>query len=625
MNLRIKTSPELIVWDLEAPPVPSGVFTVLWSQSVECQDSTMISISAEVEAQAHNLRSKYISWVYNLSTVIVTGKSILDYLTIRPGLSYWWMSAPAQKFNLSGNNGIHDSIKLLALERILECRMPASIRLHSDNQKLAACLESLCETHSIEFLWIHPFIDIRQYISYILPPWTKAFCYLLWYSSRALRCTSKGRLPRISGQILFMDILVHLGETVRNPALFKSNYWTALLDRTKSWGLDITWGHLFFRHDQLQTPADACALIERLNLASVDSERHFLLEAYFGIDVIWNAVLDYLRLGWSAYKLRNLDTPPLSNSSLNPWPLHQAEFRNSLTGKDAIINCIRLSLFEKVLRSVPRQQLGVYISENQPWELAFIHAWRTAGHGRLIGVPHTTVRFWDLRYHNDNRTYSEKDALLPMPQPDLIAINGPLARASLLAGGYPEQRLRDVEALRFLHLQTFCEKGSISKAKMLPFCVLVCADFQSATNFRLLAWLKVALTELPPQTRVIIKPHPAFSLDDSILRSFLSPLITLSTKPIHELLAESNVVFASNTTSASIYALCAGVPVVQMMDGHGFNASPLRSVEGIHFVNSPYKLSGALLHASAPYVPPTSLFNFDIDYRSWHQLITNLP
>jgi surface carbohydrate biosynthesis protein (TIGR04326 family) len=208
-----------------------------------------------------------------------------------------------------------------------------------------------------------------------------------------------------------------------------------------------------------------------------------------------------------------------------------------------------------------------------------------------------------------------------MPQPDVMAINGPLARASLLTGGFPENRLRNVEALRFLHLQTFGEQGSITRAKMRPFCVLVFADFQSATNSRLLAWLKIALTELQIQTRVIIKPHPAFPLDDHIKTSLPSSLITLSTQPIHQLLSESNVVFASNTTSASIYALCAGVPVIQMMDCHGFNASPLRSVDGIQFVNSPYKLAEALLHARVSHLRPADLFNFNTHFRGWHNLI----
>lgn len=621
MNSWRKSKPELIVWDLESPAESCGIFTVLWSQSVEPQLTNMISISDEVEAHAQELRSKYISWVYDLSTIVVAGKSIVEHLAIRPGLSFWWMSAPAQKFNLSDDNGILDTFKLLAFERILEHRRPACIRLHSQNKVLADCLESLCEALSIEFVWIQISVSLRQYISDRIPPWSIALCFLLWYSIRTLRFTSKGRVCRSFGDILFMDILVHLDETFRDPPLFKSNYWSSLVDFTKLWGLDITWGHLFFSHDQLQTPADARALIDCFNLASVDTERHFLLEAYFGIDVLWNAVLDYFRLAWSAFNLRRLETPPLSTFSLNPWPLHQTYFRNSLIGKEAILNCIRVSLFEKVLRLIPRQQLGVYISENQPWEFAFIYAWRSAGHGRLIGVPHTTVRFWDLRYHNDNRTYSASNSILSMPQPDVMAINGPLARTSLLSGGYPGNRLRNVEALRFLNLQNIGEKGSTIRTTKLPFCVLLCTDFQSATNSRLLAWLKIALTQLQIQTRVIIKPHPAFPIDDPILMSFPSSLVTLSSKPIHQLLFESNVVFASNTTSASIYAFCAGVPVIQMMDGNGFNASPLRSVEGIQFVNSPYMLAEALLRARAPHVPPADLFYFNNHLRRWHNLI----
>ena len=36
--------------------------------------------------------------------------------------------------------------------------------------------------------------------------------------------------------------------------------------------------------------------------------------------------------------------------------------------------------------------------------------------------------------------------------PDLVAVNGAVAQKSYLDWGYPEQQLKTVEALRFLHL-----------------------------------------------------------------------------------------------------------------------------------------------------------------------------
>ena len=528
------------------------------------------------------------------------------------------MSATAQKFNLAGDNGIDDTIKLLALEGILDKHKPGTLRLHTENSGLARSLELLCQAFSIAFVWIRPEVPTRRRTLDRLPSRVRAVVYLLWYAVRTLRCTRGGRAMSPKGLFLFMDVLVHLDPAARKAGRFQSNYWTALIERTKAWGLTCTWGHLFFRHEGLETPADASALTERFNQTSGADASHFLLEAYFGVDVFLVALKDYLHLGRTAALMRGFTPPPLANSKLNPWPLHQAAWEDSLSGRDAILNCLRLALFEKAVRSLPRQQLGVYIAENQSWELAFIHAWRAAGHGKLIGVPHTTVRFWDLRYHHDKRTYADDIDGLPMPQPDALATNGPLARFSLLAGGYPENRLREVEALRFLHLQKAALDGRPKVNLVQSLCVLVCGDFHEGTNARLLAWLHRALPDLPPWVSFIIKPHPAFPLTESDLPA---SRFSVSSRSISELLFMCDVVFTSNTTSAAVDAFCAGVPVVQMMDGRNFDASPLRGLEGIQSVHSPSNLAGALLHARAPRVQPENLFNFDPEFRGWRRLL----
>lgn len=618
MSSRKGATGDLRVWDLEDPPAASDTLTVLWRHSAEGQDTTRISIVAEVESQADELRRRYLAWIHDLSQAPVGGKRVVDHLKLRPGLSYWWMSAPAQKFNLAGDNGIDDTLKLLALESVLGRQRPGTLQLHTENAGLARGLELLCQAFSIDFVWIRPNVAAHRRMLDRLPSRIRAVVYLIWYSARTLRCTAKGRPASIPGQILFMDILVHLEQNARKAGQFQSNYWTALVGRMKAWGLASTWGHLYFRHDVLQTPADASALIESFNQTARSSESHFLLETYFGACVFLAALKDYLYLGQAASRFRSFTPPPLANSRLNPWPLHEAAWEDSLTGREAMLNCLRLALSEKAMRSLPRQQLGVYIAENQPWELAFIHAWRAAGHGKLIGVPHTTVRFWDLRYHYDKRTHADDSVGLSLPQPDVLATNGPLARASLMAGGYPENRLRDVEALRFLHLQTAGQDFHSARDKEQSLCILVCGDFHAGTNARLLAWLHRALNDLPPHARFIIKPHPAFPLNAS---DFPASRFSISSRPIPELLPECNVVFTSNTTSAAVDAFCAGVPVVQMMDGRGFDASPLRGLEGIQSVLSPDHLAQALLEARAPLRGAENLFNFDPEFQGWRRVL----
>ena len=122
-----------------------------------------------------------------------------------------------------------------------------------------------------------------------------------------------------------------------------------------------------------------------------------------------------------------------------------------MLGPVAISNALFLNLFEQVLKSQSYQKMGFYLLENQAWERALIYAWKASGHGDLIGVQHSTVRYWDLRYFSDFRNYERKNCN-DMPIPDRVALNGKVSITAYRDGGYPENMLVEVEALRYLHL-----------------------------------------------------------------------------------------------------------------------------------------------------------------------------
>ena len=620
MNAKLNIDSTLLVWDLEDLPICSHPSTILWRHSSDGLNNTSLSIAACVESQAHELRKSYLSWVYELPEVIVGSKRILDHLQIRPLLSYWWLTKPAQKFNITNGNGINDTLKLLAFESILASRQATKVELHTENSALALCMEELCYLYSNEFHWVNKRFQVPLRIPYILRSLFKGLGYLLWYSLQTLKCRRIREPGKILGQVLFIDILVHLDPFFRKEGRFKSNYWTSLVDKMKSWRLGSTWIHLFYMHDELKAPVKASDLMKVFNKNSNEDETHFLLEDYFDFDIIKRALIDYANLIRVAHSLSAFKAPSMMNSRLKPWPLHRTAWIDSLIGVEAMLNCLRLALFEKVMLSIPPQRIGIYIAENQPWEIALMYAWRSAGHGTLIGVPHTSVRFWDLRYHHDSRIYKQEDNKLKMPMPDIMAINGPLARSALLDGGFPENRLRNVEALRFLHLQTrnehICRKQNDSSCLR----ILICGDFDVETNNRMLLWINTALSELSTPNLVVIKPHPAFPIDTSKLaHSF-----TVSTRPIHELFSSCDVVFTSSTTSAAADALCAGVPVIQMLDGRNFDLSPLRCTNMIQTVDSPKKLAHALLQAKAVNIEPATLFNIDTELIGWQHLFYEL-
>jgi surface carbohydrate biosynthesis protein (TIGR04326 family) len=614
----------LLVWDAEGTPPAGDWTTVLWRQYAASEDPSVISIARLVEQESDELRSRYLAWIYDLGEARVIGEKVLDHLVLRPGFSYWWMSSLAQKFNVSGVSLIDDAIKTLALEKLVVARQAASVVLISSNRLLAECLQGMCRTKRLDCECrlvknIAPSSKIRSSY-YSLPHSWQAFIYLARYVVKAIPLCMHKRpaIPGQAGKVMFIDVLVHLDKRARTKGCFISNYWTALIEKLAEWQIKSNWLHLYYRHPEVPSSIKAQHLIGRFNKFSEASQFHVLIERSLNLRVLGRAVRDYFRIRRSSAFLSGIDEIRPEGSDLNLWPMHVAEWRDSLCGKEAMRNCLWLALFEEALNRFPPQRIGVYIAENQPWEMALVYAWKAAGHGTLVGAPHTTIRFWDLRYHYDARSYSNgKDSGLPLP--DILAVNGPAARAGVLASGYPEERVTEVEALRYLHLLGARPDNEVERSTGERMRILICGDFLAETNRRILAWLDIAARSLPDDAVYVFKPHPAFPLkpaDYPVLK------LEISQEPLVELLSECDVVFTSNITSAAVDAYCSGVPVIQMLDGKTFNVSPLRGLKDVVYVTNPLELAEALgKKRDRNRVMAESYFYLDKALPRWRKLL----
>ena len=614
----------LFVWDAEVSP-PVGDWTiVLWRQYAGVKNPGVISIPELVEQKADELRARYLAWIYDLGEARIDGKRVIDHLSLRPGFSYWWMSSLAQKFNISGASQIDDAIKALALEMLVIARQATTIVLTSGNRRLADCVQEMCRAKNISYEW-RPVKALATKYNYpslyqLLPHACRAFIYLVWYVLKAipLFLQKRSAIPEHVGEVMFIDVLVHLDKRAISNGDFVSNYWTDLVEKLTEWKITSNWLHIYYRHPAVSSAANAQRLIQRFNNSSNGFQFHALIERFLNFRLPGTVLRDYFAVSRLLARLRGIGDVRPTGSDLNLWTFHAEQWADSICGKEAMINCLRLSLFEGAVSRFPPQRLGIYISENQPWEMALVYAWKAAGHGFLIGTPHTTVRFWDLRYHYDARSYlSDRDNTLPLP--DILAVNGPVARESVLASGYPAERVTEVEALRFLHLLG-SRPGNITRSSSEnELRILVCGDFLAETNRRILAWLEIAAKSLPHDTIYVFKPHPAYPLNSA---DYPVLKLEMSEAPLASLLADCDVVFTSNITSAAVDAYCSGISVIQMLDGNTFNVSPLRGLKNVVYVTNPMELAGALGNAkyhkrvvSDPY------FCLDVALPRWRKLL----
>ena len=282
-------------------------------------------------------------------------------------------------------------------------------------------------------------------------------------------------------------------------------------------------------------------------------------------------------------------------------------------------NCLDINLSEYILQHLPHQRIGFYLQENQPWEMAFIHSWKSAGHGVLVGVPHSTVRYWDLRYFFDPRSYL-RTGKYDLPLPDKVGLNGQAALSAYKGGGYPPDQIVEVEALRYEYLIDVLSLAKNNNKPDTPFVdVLILGDYMPVVTHKQMQWLNDAAQLLPKNIRFTVKPHPNCPVDGSLYPELELHIIHDS---LAEILCEYDVAFTSNITSAAVDAYYAGIPVISMLDGETLNMSPLRGIEDVLYVTCSRELVTGLKKFQISKKPVTkAYFCLDKNLPRWRKLM----
>ena len=625
-SIEIDERPTLLVWDREGAPPPGAWIPILWRSFAEDKISTSYSIPRLVETRADFLRSRYLAWIYDLGEAHIDGKRLVDHLELRPALSYWWMTLPAI-ISYGHNTAIYSAVRLLALEQIAGELSPKKIIIASGDKDLARICRLWCEKAGLPFEWrkskrLTSPVSVTRRLYYALPHPLQAMIWLLRYIKDRWSLRERGpKKPSESKpEITFFSYLIHLNQEAIAEGRFATYYWAGLHDVISQNTAGANWFHKYIRHEIVPSTRHARNLIKQFNHNGTGNETHSTTDGVLGWSVISDTLRDYgrvVRAGLRLCKMSRLFQPQDSNIDL--WPLFKKDWHQLMYGTIAISNCLDINLCAHILQRLPRQRLGFYIQENQPWEVALIHAWRMAGHGQIIGVPHTTVLYWDTRYFFDPRTY-RRTGKNDLPLPEKVALNGPKAMAVYRRGRYPTEQLVEVEALRYLYLDDLQSRQNAANEPPTNFLhVLVLGDYLAPVTRRQMQWLCDAATLLPRDTRYTVKPHPACAIRAG---DYPSLQLKMTSSPLAELLSDCDVAFASNITSAAVDAYCAGVPVVSALDGNTFNMSPLRGLTGVVYVTGPEELARALGNVRAQEKVHTDpYFCLDKGLPRWRMLL----
>ena len=404
-----------------------------------------------------------------------------------------------------------------------------------------------------------------------------------------------------------------------SKGVFYSKYWEGMHGLIDELGIKANWLH----HNAGDTRQTAMKWVHGFNKNKETQGLHAFLDGYVSKRVVLNVIKKWLYLNVLYWRLPGVKKAfCLQGSSLSMWPMMKEHWKNALRGPTSVNNLVSIELFERALSHMPHQKLGLYLYENHTWERALIHAWRKHGHGKLIGVAHSTVRFWDLRYFMDSRTLLSSSSHR-MPQPDCVALNSEMALKAYYGLSYPEDAFFLCEALRYNYLYKFTLATPAVKKEKKVKRVLILGDIFSASTHHMLGMFEEAMSCSAPQFSLSIKLHPRCPIN---VENYPRLNLNKITEPLDKVIQDYDIAYASDSTSAAVDAYCAGLSVVVALDEKNLNFSPLRAHANVCFVSTYHELLESLHKlndASSIRATGKSFFYLDPELPRWKKLLSS--
>ncbi len=613
----------ILIWDCSGSPVPGDKEVILWRDYNNRGVAGHVSIPQWVEKHSQYLRSCYLDWLFHLGEYEIEGSTVADHLRLPGKGSYWWLTRIAEKCNFTKSTYIDEIIKILGLRHWLDGRTDI-INLVSDRPAFCKMFSLWATNNGLEVsVEYSPGSDSRATTTN--ETWKgKSFFYALaWlgryvWHRRALRNKGIEAWKRAPEGRLFVSYLDNVRDLAKTGGQFQSDYWWRLPQLLTEKKIASNWLHLYVESPVLASPAAAAEFIDLLNRTN-SGQCHVTLDSFISTKVIWATLRDWIRLRRkAAILLRPLQS--YSRFGLSFAFYHMDDLQGSTTGVSALEALLQWNLVDHAMELLRKQPSGYYLMENQPWEMALQNSWYDHGHGRLTGVAHSTVRFWDMRYFYAPEIF-HNNGEAAMPLPDQVAVNGPMAMSSLEEGGWPRERLVETEALRFMYLNNirYTPKSKIGNE---VFKILVLTDYVREYTKKQISMMAEAASIMPSTATFTIRAHPNTPLSEQDLEMIQGA--SLAKEGVEELLSTHDLVVSSNVTSAAVDAYSLGLPVIVLHNLGQLNLSPLKDCRGVTFVANADELVMAInsVFSTNGQLKREAFFNLQADLARWEKLLT---
>ena len=527
---------------------------ILWDSFFKDKKNNIISIIYCIEKKPSIYRQKFYDLVYEISRKKIGDKLLLDYLNIEKGLSFFWFTNIGQRDNISQFPELNDIIKSFCLIEIIEKKKIQEMHLEISKKILHEQIKSICSSKNLRITFENNYGKINK--TKLLNPLKVVLYSFYFYFKRV----GFKRNKFSKSDFLLFDFFI--GESISNSK-FSSKYYTKLTDLMPIFKLSYNYAHLFFKSINNKNLIEIDKKLRKFNNHVIDRETNLYKVGY--------SLIKYFSLLRKTFFLRKSKNLFFSTKHKIDFKyLIEKNFFDSLTGINSIKNLNYNELIKSYVKKNNDCSYGIYIFENQPWELILNYHWKKNNNYNLFAMVHTTVRFWDLRMFYGNKFLNSN--LIPTK----ILSNSKYSKIELINGGYSVKSIDDVEALRYLKTdnELDIERKSSTDIKKL----LVCGDFNSKTN-KILVDIGQDV-QSKSNCKVDFLPHPT--------QKFLSQKnnLNLINNKLQKIINNYNYILTSSISSSSVEAIEYGKVVFQLLEKGSLNFSPLKNLNCTIFITS---------------------------------------
>jgi surface carbohydrate biosynthesis protein (TIGR04326 family) len=274
------------------------------------------------------------------------------------------------------------------------------------------------------------------------------------------------------------------------------------------------------------------------------------------------------------------------------WPIFRETWYRSFEGAHLLQELMHFYSFRNIFKGLNQIKLVFYIFEMQPWEKSLCFNVKKYTNANLLALQHAILPYYFLGYFN-SRVEIEENDLCSLPKPDVIACSGGIPANFLRECGWGDKTIQVWCTFRHQYLYKVLLNNYSWQRKKNQ---IVIATNLNLDESRKLIQLFNNVNIKNHDFNVIIKTHPALSLNNIISKDEIIFSFTQSDHLLEKLLEESKILVACGSTAnleALAYQCKVIIPlIVNTIDLSPFSATGAKGL--FKYVSSSAELENEL-------------------------------